>query len=256
MRHRTAAMTFSAVTYGGFVVVIVWTMVFLTGAGLPRTVDGPVRAEPAAAILTDAALLVLFAVSHSVLARRPVKRRLERWVPRRLERTVFVLVALTTLALLLWFWQPVDGWVWHLDGPGAAVLWVGYLAGWALTLVSTGVIDHLEFLGLRQTGWANPSGSLEPPPFVQKGLYGLVRHPMMLGLVVVFWCTPRMSVGHLLLATAATGYIVVGSRLEERDLRRQIGPAYTRYAEHVPALLPRPRRSVARTGPRRRAGAV
>ena len=248
MRHRPVHLSLSALAYGAFVVVVAWAVAFLSGTVVPLTVDGPVRMATIPAAATDAALLLLFAVQHSVMARRPVKRALERWVPRALERTAFILATVGCLATLFVLWQPVEGWVWHVEGPWAVVLWSGFVAGWVLTLTSTFLVDHLEFIGLRQTGWGAPSGSLATP-FIQKGLYGIVRHPMMVGLLIAFWCTPRMSAGHLLFAVAASGYIAVGVRFEERDLRRDLGPEYDLYAERVPSLVPGWRRGSTR-GPR------
>jgi protein-S-isoprenylcysteine O-methyltransferase Ste14 len=242
MHRRPVLLSLSALTYGAFALTVAWAVAFLSGTLVAHTVDGPVRVATGQAVATDVALLLVFAVQHSVMARRPVKRALARWVPRELERTTFVAATVGCLVLLFVLWQPVGGWVWHLEGATAGVLWAGCVAGWALALLSTFVIDHLEFIGLRQTGWSTRSSSGSPPPFIQGGLYGIVRHPMMLGLLVAFWCTPRMSAAHLLFAVAASGYIVVGVRFEERDLRGEIGPAYGRYAERVPSLVPRWRR--------------
>ncbi len=244
MRNHPVHLVLSALAYGAFVAVVAWAVAFLSGTLLPLTVDGPVRVAAVPAVATDVALLLLFAVQHSVMARRPVKRALQRWVPPALERTAFVLATVACLAALLALWQPVEGWVWRVDGPGAVVLWLGFAAGWALALASTFLVDHLEFTGLRQTGWAGRAGRAEDSgapgttALVQAGLYGIVRHPMMVGLLVAFWCTPRMSAGHLLFASAATGYVVVGVRFEERDLHRELGPAYGRYAGRVPSLVP------------------
>lgn len=257
MRRQPVHLFLSALAYGAFVVVVAWAAAFLSGTVVPHTVDGPVRVAAGPAVATDVALLLLFAVQHSVMARRPVKRALERWVPPALGRTAFVLATVACLTALLALWQPVEGWVWRVDGPWAVVLWSGFAAGWALALVSTFLVDHLEFTGLRQTGWAGRDDRRGVPtttPLIQAGLYGIVRHPMMVGLLIAFWCTPRMSVGHLLFATAASGYIAVGVRFEERDLRREIGPAYGRYAERVPSLVPgwrpRPRQGESTCGPR------
>ena len=239
MRHRSVHLTLSAVAYAGFAVVVVWTVAFLAGVAVPITVDAPVRSAPGPSIAIDVGLALVFAVQHSAMARSPVKRALRRWIPPDLERAVFVMATVVCLTLLLMLWQPVAGWVWEVDGAAAVALWTACAAGWALALLSTFVVDHLEFIGLRQAGWRNPSGRTAAPLLVEDGVYGLVRHPMMTGLLVAFWCTPRMSVGHLLFAGSASLYIAVGVRLEERDLVHEIGPDYRRYARRVPALVPR-----------------
>ncbi|GAA1771084.1 isoprenylcysteine carboxylmethyltransferase family protein [Nocardioides hankookensis] len=237
MRRRTSDLVLSALGWLGFNAVMLWTVLFLAGVVVPRTVDGPVRIATGPAVAVDLGLLLLFAVQHSVMARRPVKARLRRWVPERLERTTFVLATDVCLVLLLALWQPWHGTVWDVHGVAAVLLWTLYAAGWLLAVVSTSAIDQLELTGLRQAGWVAPR---EPgrDGLEVGGLYAVVRHPLMTGLLVAFWATPHMSAPHLLFAAAATGYILLGVHFEERDLRRTFGSAYDEYAARVPALVP------------------
>jgi len=75
------------------------------------------------------------------------------------------------------------------------------------------MIDHLDFVGLKQV-WRHGRG--QGPrhiPFMTRGFYAFVRHPIMLGFLIAFWVTPRMTAGHLLFAVLATAYIVSGTML-------------------------------------------
>jgi methanethiol S-methyltransferase len=238
MSRRPTHLLLSAVAWCGFVVVTVWTTAFLADVVVPRTVDGAIRTGPATAVAVDLALLLLFALQHSVMARRSVKSRLSRRVPGALERTAYVLATDVCLVLLLWLWQPWGGQVWHLTGAVAVVVWALFALGWVLALAATFAIDHLELMGLRQAGWsAARSGT---SGLYVGGLYAFVRHPLMTGLLLAFWATPHMGASHLLFALGATGYIAVGVMFEERDLRHEFGASYDRYAAVVPAVLPRP----------------
>ncbi|MDR6861758.1 isoprenylcysteine carboxylmethyltransferase family protein [Phycicoccus sp. 3266] len=241
MTRRPTSLALSAVGWVGFGAVTLWTAAFLAGVLVPRTVDAPVRTTPGPALAVDVALLLLFALQHSVMARRSVKARLARRVPGDLERATYVLATDLCLVLLLALWQPVQGRVWHLDGPAAVVVWVLCAAGWALAVASTFAVDHLELTGLRQAGWA-PRSRRSGAGLKEDGLYALVRHPLMTGLLVAFWATPHLGVGHLVFTLAATGYIAVGTAFEERDLRASFGTAYDAYAARVPALVPGLRR--------------
>ncbi|MFC8502506.1 methyltransferase family protein [Pedococcus sp. NPDC057267] len=241
MSRRPTSLALSAVGWVGFGAVTLWTAAFLAGVVVPRTADAPVRTTTGRALAVDAALLLLFALQHSLMARRSVKARLARRVPGDLGRATYVLATDLCLVLLLALWQPVQGQVWRLDGPAAVVAWALYAAGWGLAVAATFAVDHLELTGLRQAGWATrPHRS--HAGLKEDGLYALVRHPLMTGLLVAFWATPRMGVGHLVLAVAATGYIAIGTAFEERDLRASFGSAYDAYAARVPALVPGLRR--------------
>jgi len=116
-----------------------------------------------------------------------------------------VLAASLALGLLFWQWQPLPASAWHLSAqPWAALIWLVYTAGWLLTVATTFMIDHLDFLGLRQAYAHTRQRPYQPPSFTERWLYAWVRHPMMLGLIIVFWATPAMTAGHLLFAAAGS----------------------------------------------------
>jgi protein-S-isoprenylcysteine O-methyltransferase Ste14 len=239
MSSRLASRVLSATAWVGFVLVVLWAVAFLAGIVVPRAVDGRPRTSTGLAVTTDLALLGLFAVQHSVMARREVKVWLRRRIPGSLERTTYVLATDACLALTLLLWQPWGGQVWDAEGAAAVVLWSLCAAGWLLAIAATFAVDHLELTGLRQAGWGGARAPAQAPVLQVRGLHAVVRHPLMTGLLVAFWATPHLGASHLLFALASSAYVAVGIRFEERDLRRAFGASYDAYAATVPALLPR-----------------
>lgn len=208
---------------------------------VPRTIDVGLAAPLAEALLIDSALLGLFAVQHSVMARRGFKRWWTRIVPEPVERATYVLAATAALALLLWQWRPIaEPVLWSVQDPVArAVLQGVSAAGWMIALVSTWLLDHFELFGLRQP-WAKLRGQdIAAPVFRTPLFYRHVRHPIYLGFVLAFWATPDMTAGHALFAAGSTGYILVGVWFEERDLIAQFGQRYLAYRQQVGMLFPK-----------------
>ena len=236
-------VVYAAAVYLLFLAVLGYAVGFFADVGVPRGIDQRPRPAGPAAAGIDLALLGLFAVQHTVMARPWFKRRWTLIVPEPAERASFVLAASLVLALLFWLWQPIGETVWNLPGPGAVVLWAVYAAGWAVAVSSTFLISHSDLLGLRQA-WLHACGArYSPPPFTERGLYRHIRHPLMAGFLIVFWSAPVMTAGHLLFAATATGYILAGIAFEEHDLLQGLGETYAAYRARMPALIPRPWRS-------------
>jgi protein-S-isoprenylcysteine O-methyltransferase Ste14 len=233
-------LVYAAVVYLLFLVVLCYAAGFFAGFGVPKGIDQGSRAAVPVAVAVDLLLLLLFAVQHTVMARPWFKRRWTRIVPGPAERASFVLAASLVLALLFWLWRPVGPVVWSLSGPGADALWAVYAAGWAIALSSTFLVSHFDLFGLRQAWLHARHVRYSPPPFTERGIYGRIRHPLMTGFVVIFWSAPVMTVGHVLFAAIATGYILAGIAFEEHDLIQSLGGTYAAYRARVPALIPRP----------------
>jgi len=240
---RALTMAVAIIAYGWFLADVVWAIAFLGGVPVLTTIDGGHRISTPVAVAVDLALFAAFAVHHSVLARDGAKRVLTRVIPPAAERSTYVLAADALLALVLWQWRPVGGSIWEVTAqPWRALLWAVCALGWVIAVAATFMIDHLDFVGLRQAG-TRPD-RYRPPAFRERWLYAWVRHPLMLGLLIAFWATPAMTASHALFAATATGYIAVGVWFEERDLRRDLGQPYRDYTDRTPAIVPIPRRIV------------
>jgi protein-S-isoprenylcysteine O-methyltransferase Ste14 len=176
-----------------------------------------------------------------------------RFIPEVAERSTYVLLSSLALLLLFWFWRPIGGVVWATEEMAIrAVLYAAYAAGWLVVLVATVLINHFDLFGLRQAWLSFRGRPYRPLRFTAPALYRIVRHPLYVGWLMVFWATPRMTATHLVFAAALTAYILAAIRWEERDL---VGahPEYADYRRRVPMLFPRLPRSAggADAGPAR-----
>jgi protein-S-isoprenylcysteine O-methyltransferase Ste14 len=237
---RALFMGFSLVAYATFFATFLYLIGFVADlAVLPATVERGLSAPVAVAIITDIALIALFGVQHSVMARQGFKRAWTRIVPWPIERSVYVIFASLALIILFAFWRPIAGDVWNVGNPLARmILWAMFAAGWGIVLLSTFLINHFELFGLQQA-WLHLRGREPSPPiFHQPLLYKWVRHPLYLGFFLAFWATPHMSYGHLLLSIGVSIYMLVAIRYEERDLVGLFGAQYVEYRARVGMLIP------------------
>jgi protein-S-isoprenylcysteine O-methyltransferase Ste14 len=117
-------------------------------------------------------------------------------------------------------------------------LYAIYGFGWVVVIASTFQISHLDFFGLRQVFAPLSSDAYEPVGLRTPFMYKIVRHPMMLGFLMVFWGSPTMTAGHVLFSAGATAYIIFGISFEERDLIEDLGSEYAAYRKRTPMLIP------------------
>jgi protein-S-isoprenylcysteine O-methyltransferase Ste14 len=241
---RAATLLFAIVAYAIFFATFLYLIVFVGDFSFARiTVDEGPPGPVAAAAAIDIALIALFGIQHSVMARQGFKKWWTRVIPKPAERSVYVLMASAVLIVLMTLWRPIPSAIWDIANPLAAnAIWGLFWIGWGMVLLSTFLINHFELFGLQQA-WLNMQGrKAEPPKFHQPLLYKWVRHPLYLGFFLAFWAAPEMTAGHLLLAVGVSIYMLIAIRYEERDLVDMFGQDYENYRRDVGMLTPRFRR--------------
>jgi methanethiol S-methyltransferase len=247
MTKRLLMFAYGLTSYLIFLGTFLYAIAFVGGFLVPSRLDGPLRTSLSEALVIDLALLTVFALQHSVMARRWFKERWTQIIPWSIERSTFVLCASLALLLLFWQWRPIGIQVWSIEDPAArAVLWVLFAAGWGTVLVMTFFINHFDLFGLRQVWLPLIGKPYTRVPFRTPMPYRVVRHPLYFGFLLAFWMTPNMTVAHLVFALTTTAYIIVAIQFEESDLVHEHGSAYEEYRRTVPMLLPgtgRPRTS-------------
>ncbi|HUB55343.1 MAG TPA: isoprenylcysteine carboxylmethyltransferase family protein [Mycobacterium sp.] len=242
MNTRVLIIVYGTVAYLTFVAAFLYAIGFTGNIGVPRSVDHGIHAPLGEALAVNVALLGLFAVQHSVMARPGFKRWWTRFVATSVERSTYVLIASVVLFVVFWQWRTMPAAVWDMTSPiWRAAAWSAFWLGWATVLAASFMISHFELFGLRQAylAWRGRKPNINNG-FRTPLLYRLVRHPLMVGFLIAFWSAPRMTTGHLVFAIATTGYILIAVQFEERDLAASLGQPYREYRRRVPMLVPRP----------------
>jgi methanethiol S-methyltransferase len=241
-RRRALPVLLASAGYVFAGVTVPLLLLFAGGWWLPKTVDAGPHVASGPAVVIDVLLLTLFGLQHSGMARPRFKAFVTRQVPEALERTVYIVMASLAVWVLCLGWQPLPRRIWLADGVVGAVLDAGFWLGVMLVYAATLLLNHFHLLGLSQAyrRYVTRTPDATSDRLQVRGPYRLVRHPLMTGLLLCFWCGSTFTTGRLLWAAGLTGYVLLGTFLEERDLVARFGAAYRAYAARVPAFFPSP----------------
>ncbi|MBT8273079.1 MAG: isoprenylcysteine carboxylmethyltransferase family protein [Bacteroidia bacterium] len=237
---KTLIFLYGILSYIVFLASFLYAIGFVGNFIVPKTIDSGEATGMTMSIVINLALLSLFAIQHSIMARPGFKKKWTKIIPESMERSTFVLLTSLILFLIFWKWQPMTAKVWNIEGETyVLIINIIFWIGWVIVLLSTFMINHFHLFGLDQV-YNKLKG--KPPTglkFKEHFFYKFVRHPIMTGFIIAFWATPEMTQGHLLFAAVTTLYILISVKyLEERDLRNELGEAYVSYQKRVPMLFP------------------
>ena len=236
---RFVILLYGVISYLTFFLTFLYAIGFMGNILVPKSIDSGADGPLLNALISNVILLSIFAVQHSVMARPAFKAWWTKIVPKAAERSTYTLLSSLCLILLFYYWQPMGGIVWQVEGTlGQAILYSLFGFGWVLVLVSTFLINHFDLFGLRQF-WLNFTGQeYTSLKFGTPGPYKLIRHPLYLGWFFAFWATPTMTVAHLAFAIITPFYILLAIRWEEKDLLTALGEDYANYRKTVPMIIP------------------
>lgn len=187
---------------------------------------------------------LLWCGAHSLLAHPAVKgclqRRLGRW--QGYYRLLYNLLAIATLLPVVTIYLEASGPV--------LVAWPDWLAplpwvmrGLALWLLLAGARAYgmRRFLGLDPLTPGKTTRTAAGEPLVVTGILQYLRHPWYSAGLLLLWGRD-LAARDLVTAILLSGYLYLGSVLEERRLVAEFGDRYRRYQREVPRFLPRCRR--------------
>lgn len=187
------------------------------------------------AFTRNVALFTIFALHHSIFARARMRAWMARAISPRIERSIYVWIASLTFGAACLWWMPAGAPLWEAGGMPRAVLRAVQFGGIAFTLWSASALDSLALAGIRQLETPLPPSGVDAASATLQhtGPYGVVRHPIYLGWLLIVWPAPTMTPSHLIFAAITTAYLIIATELEERSLHQTFGAAYGDYARIV-----------------------
>ena len=240
---KTIVLSYGIINYtlgsGALICLIAFLFNLVPANPWLHGIDAGTGVSTPLAALFNLALIMLFGIQHSMMARPWFKRWIARFIPEAAERSTYLLATALAVVTLCGLWQPMPQAVWQVENPALYYSLLGAgLGGWVLVLYSTFLINHFDLFGLRQVWLYFRGKEYTPLEFRTRALYRWVRHPIMTGAFIGIWLTPAMSVGHLLFAAGMSLYILVGVYHEEKDLVQAFGQRYLEYMQRTRRFFP------------------
>lgn len=199
-------------------------------------------------LLRVAAAWIAFAVFHTLTVSAGYERKARRMLGdsafAAYHRLIFTAYSSLAFLLLVLFLRSLpDAPLYRLTGVARLLFHGVQLCGVAFLLWTPW--DLQEFVGIRQ--WkrhrrGDPHGGKRNNRLFTGKAYGVVRHPLYLGISVILAFHPVQTRNATVSVAMIILYFYVGSFFEEKRMLDAFGEGYRAYRERVPRFLPRLRR--------------
>ena len=184
-------------------------------------------------------LSLSFFIQHSIMIRQSFRSGLSKFIKPQFHGAMYAIASGVFLLIVVVFWQKSD---YLLVSPQGILRWLLRLVyflsfvGFFWGVKALGPFDAFGITSIKR----HLRGKKPPPtmPFVIRGPYRWVRHPLYFFCLLLIWSCPDLTVDRLFFNILWTAWIFVGAKLEERDLVADIGDAYREYQRSVPMIIP------------------
>jgi methanethiol S-methyltransferase len=189
-------------------------------------------------LIVDASLCLAFFIQHSAMLRKGFRRYLSQLIPPFYYSAAYAIASGIVLLIVLLFWQKSPFMVFSASG---AFWWIFRfiflfsIAGFFWASRSLGGFDPF---GAKTIFYHISDKQPKTFPLTIRGPYKYIRHPFYFFSILMIWSCPYISADRLMFNLLWTGWIIIGTYLEERDLVGEFGEEYQSYQATVPVLIP------------------
>jgi protein-S-isoprenylcysteine O-methyltransferase Ste14 len=222
---------------------IVLAIVFGAGSVLLLVIGEPIRIvhfnwSEQNILLWDTFLSLFFFAQHSITVRKFFRDRVKMIFSPHYDVAIYAITSGIALTIVVLFWQKSQVSILNLQGIQRLIVSIFNLIGVFLFILGASMLRPFDPLGIGPIRAHLREIIYKQGLFIIRGPYRWVRHPLYACILVMFWANPDLTTDQFLFNVLWSGWIVVATFLEERDLTREFGDVYLQYKKTVPMLVP------------------
>jgi protein-S-isoprenylcysteine O-methyltransferase Ste14 len=192
-----------------------------------------------AGLTVNTLLSLLFFAQHSGMVRPSVRDRLPILNSKKYYAAAYAISSGICLWGLILFWQPSGVIFYSFDGAPRLMIRLLFLVSIAIFVWGNKTLGLIDTLGVKAVLRKEASTNIpKQTDIAVRGPYRFIRHPLYLASLLMIWSFPDLTADRLLFNILWSIWIVVGARMEERDLVAIYGKSYSDYQQQVPMLIP------------------